>query len=370
MPAEPLLSRYLHEKSAALGVPCAGTFELTPRCNFDCRMCYVHLTAEEQQRRGRELSADEWCSVGEMACKEGLIFLLLTGGEPTLRPDFVEILRRLKRMGLLISVNSNGYLIGEELLRQIVLDPPQRFNISLYGVDNETYESLCGVAAYDRVLQNVRRLREAGVSVRLNLTLTPENVHSREKIYAAARELGIHVQTASYLFPPVRVTGRTEFPQRLPPETAGRLRGERMRASMSETEYLRMRTELSAPPEAEEACAYCRSGRSAFWLTWDGKLQPCGMLPEPAVDVRSAGFDAAWQTIRAFMKTLQYPEPCRRCRYRGLCNICLAQCYCETLRFDRVPEYPCRMTGAMLEALEIPCQTAFPPEQAATHLED
>ena len=48
--AEPLLSSYLHSKAAAGGFPVAGNFELTPRCNFNCRMCYVHLSREEQQR--------------------------------------------------------------------------------------------------------------------------------------------------------------------------------------------------------------------------------------------------------------------------------------------------------------------------------
>ena len=46
---EPRLSTYLHAKACRNGTPLAGNFELTARCNFDCKMCYVHLTAEEQQ---------------------------------------------------------------------------------------------------------------------------------------------------------------------------------------------------------------------------------------------------------------------------------------------------------------------------------
>ena len=122
--AEPTLSAYLHNKAAAGGFPVAGNFELTPRCCFDCKMCYVHLTEEEQRRRGSELSADQWLRIGEEACRCGLVFLLLTGGEPSLRPDFMEILSGLKRMGLLISVNSNGWLLRGELLEQILRDPP------------------------------------------------------------------------------------------------------------------------------------------------------------------------------------------------------------------------------------------------------
>ena len=64
---EPRLSSYLHARACRSGTPLAGNFELTARCNFNCKMCYVHLTAEEQQRRGRELTADEWLAIAQEA---------------------------------------------------------------------------------------------------------------------------------------------------------------------------------------------------------------------------------------------------------------------------------------------------------------
>ena len=60
---EPMLSKYLHARGRTLGLPISGTFELTPRCNFHCRMCYVHLTAEEQRSRGAELSTERWLAL-------------------------------------------------------------------------------------------------------------------------------------------------------------------------------------------------------------------------------------------------------------------------------------------------------------------
>ena len=358
--AEPRLALYLHSKAAAAGFPAAGNFELTPRCNFNCKMCYVHLTEEEQRRRGKELTTEQWLKIGEDACREGVVFLLLTGGEPTLRPDFMEIMSGLKRMGLLISVNSNGFLLHGELLQRILRDPPHRFNITLYGTSNETYEALCGIPAYDTVLRNIRALREAGVDVKLNLTLTPQNCGDQASIAAAAKELGAHLQTATYLFPPVRVTGSTAFPQRLSPEAAGKLEANRLQEILPKQELENLRTKLTLPQETADECRYCRSGRSSFWLTWDGKLLPCGMLPEPSADVLRVGFSEAWRTIRDSMRSLRYPKACAACQYRELCHICLAKCYCETLGYDRPPAYACRMTKALLQELEIPNQLEVP----------
>ena len=89
---EPRLSSYLHARACRSGTPLAGNFELTARCNFNCKMCYVHLTAEEQQRRGRELTADEWLAIAQEARSRGMLFLLLTGGEPLIRKDFRYLL--------------------------------------------------------------------------------------------------------------------------------------------------------------------------------------------------------------------------------------------------------------------------------------
>ena len=99
---EPRLSTYLHARVCRTGTPLAGNFELTARCNFNCKMCYVHLTAEEQQRRGRELTADQWLAIAEQARSRDMLFLLLTGGEPLIRTGFRYLLTELKKMGLLV----------------------------------------------------------------------------------------------------------------------------------------------------------------------------------------------------------------------------------------------------------------------------
>ena len=69
-------------------LPFKGVFELTPRCNFNCNMCYVHLKPDEIPSVGRELSAGEWISIAEELQRAGMIELTLTGGEPFVRRDF------------------------------------------------------------------------------------------------------------------------------------------------------------------------------------------------------------------------------------------------------------------------------------------
>ena len=185
---EPKLVRYLHDKATALIIPINGTFELTARCNFNCAMCYVHLSAEEQRRRGRELTGAEWIEIAEQAKKAGTVFLLLTGGEPLIHPDFEMIYRKLKTMGFMISINSNASLIQGKMLELFRQEPPYRLNLTLYAVSNAGYERQCGVPCYDRVLKNIQALRDAGINLRINLTITPTNRAEMPELIHTAKE--------------------------------------------------------------------------------------------------------------------------------------------------------------------------------------
>ncbi|MBQ1933636.1 MAG: radical SAM protein, partial [Clostridia bacterium] len=92
LPVEPPITEYLYRRATAAGVPLSGTFELTPVCNMDCKMCYVRLSAREQQAIGPLADADRWLALGREAMEAGMLYLLLTGGEPFLHPQFREIL--------------------------------------------------------------------------------------------------------------------------------------------------------------------------------------------------------------------------------------------------------------------------------------
>ena len=88
----PQVTEYLFRKATAKGVPLSGTFELTPVCNMDCKMCYIRLSAQEQKAKGQLRSGKAWLELAQRAKEQGLLYLLITGGEPFLHPDIRQIL--------------------------------------------------------------------------------------------------------------------------------------------------------------------------------------------------------------------------------------------------------------------------------------
>lgn len=356
---EPKLLTYFHAKGRELGNPVAGTFELTARCNFNCKMCYVHLTDREQRRRGRELTAQQWLTLGEEAKKAGMLFLLLTGGEPTLRGDFLEIYRGLKKMGFLISVNSNGYLLQDDILELLAQDRPSRVNVTLYGVNDETYRRLCGVSAYDRIIRNITNLRKVGVEVKLNLSITPDNAPELPELLKEAKRLGANVQASPYMFPPIRreesMVGENF---RMTGEEAGAFQAQYQFLTMTEDQFCLLADQMSqgVAQGVSEDCMElvgrkmrCRGGSTSFWITWDGKMMPCGQMNRPAFSVEELGFHQAWQALRQATAEIRLPKACANCSLNFLCHACAAMCLCETGKFDEKPEYLCRLNRSYLE---------------------
>ena len=153
--------RQLFAKAARNRIPLYGVLELLPLCNLNCDMCYVHLSKQEMQSQGRLRSLDEWISLAKQMKDAGTLFLLLTGGEPLLFPQFKELYCALKDMGMILTLNTNGTLINEEWAEFFAKNKPRRINITLYGSKNETYENLCHMKdGFDKTIRGIELLKK------------------------------------------------------------------------------------------------------------------------------------------------------------------------------------------------------------------
>lgn len=345
------LTQYLHNKAGALHIPLNGTFELTPLCNMQCKMCYVRLEKHQQEALHPLLTTEQWLKIAQQAKEQGLLYLLLTGGEPFLRPDFPILLRELHQMGLILTVNTNGTLIDEPTLAWLQKTPPTRLNVTLYGASDETYGRLCGnPQGFRQVTHALRLLRDAGFSVRLNCSVTPANCGDLEAIFAFARAEGFPIEATAYMFPPLR-RDASQVGQnfRFSPEEAAyytakieSLRHDREAFLSADINDLPIGSDCMDGSKIR-----CQAGRASFWLTWDGRLMPCGMInPEDSPSVLEQGFAPAWEQVWRRSADIRLPAACNGCAAQHRCMACAAMVYTESGCFHQVPTYRCAMTSA------------------------
>lgn len=352
------IEKTMLRRASAAQRPITGTLELLPICNMNCDMCYIRLSRTEMEKKGRMRTADEWISMGEEMERAGVLFLLLTGGEPLLFPDFRRLYLSLKERGMILTVNTNGTLIDADWAAFFGENKPRRINITLYGADDRAYETLCHYpGGFEKTVQGIRLLKERGVDVKINGSVTKSNRNDMEKIYAIGRELGAPVHMDTYMLPGIHERKLPfEAQSRLEPEEAAAAEMEMLRNEMN-PEAFRMYVQQMLLQIKKEGNVYsegitCMAGNCSFAVNWQGEMRPCVTLEEPSVPVFETGFESAWQQISEKVKAYRVNEKCRQCRLRPVCKTCVASARLETGEYDGLPEYLCRYVRKYIRLLK------------------
>lgn len=349
------LENALIQKAMMTHTPVYVVLELTPLCNMDCDMCFIRLSRDEMERNGRLRTAEEWIALAQQMRDAGTLFVLLTGGEPLLHPGFREIYLALLKMGMIVSINTNATLIDEEWAAFFAAHRPRRINVTLYGANADTYEALCHHrSGFDQAVRAIRLLREGGVAVKINNTVTRANYDDRFLIQQLASELDAPVQTEIYIMPATRERSRAyDFDSRLDPHMAAQLRVEMMKQEMTSQDFVNQALGMlrrTMQPQGDTQM-HCQAGRSACNINWQGKMRPCVMLTGPEYEVFELGFLQSWQMLCRHIAGVRLSSECGRCRLRDVCDTCAACALHESGRIDGVPEYMCRYMSETMNIL-------------------
>ena len=351
--SEDTLEKNMIKYAAAKSVPINGSFELLPLCNLNCKMCYVRLSREEMEKQGRLRTADEWLSIAEQMQKSGTLFLLLTGGEPLIYPDFKKLYLGLKKLGFIISVNTNGTLLNEEWADFFAENKPRRINITLYGADENAYKNLCNYpGGFEKTMNALKLLKDRGVSSKISFSVTRANADMLGDIYRIGKELDMLVETDSYMIPALKDRHLPIAEQsRLEPEQAAAKRLEIMRYDRTPEmakEYIDAVLREIEKDATYPDCVSCLAGNCGFTINWKGEMKPCVTFDEPAVSVFEVGFNEAWRQISQRTKKFRLNPKCVNCSLRVICPTCAASAFLETGSYDGVPEYLCRYAAETL----------------------
>ena len=340
------LVRELHRRASALRQPVNGTFELTDRCNLSCRMCYVCQPPGDGARRAQELSPAAWLELARQAMDCGMVFLLLTGGEVFLRTDFFDIYTPLTRLGLILTLFTNGTLVTDAVAARLAQAPPSRTEVTLYGATAATYEAVTGVpGSYARCCAGIEALVAHRIPLGLKSTLTQRNVGELEAMRQMARDWGLPF-SAGWLLSRRRDGASSDLAGcRLPAAECVALEATD-RASATDWTEAALR-EASAFSDGN---FYCQAGQAAFVVNPQGEMNVCLDLPFPGARTLEVGFRAAWKQVQQTVDSAPpLAAPCLACDARTFCPRCPAWLYLETGTLTDPVPYLCDIARARKE---------------------
>ena len=353
------MERMLLAQAKQSHTPVNGSIELLPLCNMNCDMCYVRLSREEMERQGRLRTAEEWLEIGRQMKDAGVLFLLLTGGEPLLYPDFRELYLGLRRLGMILTINTNGTLVDEEWAAFFGKYKPRRVNITLYGADEKAYADLCHYpGGFARTISGIRLLQKYGVDVKVGGSLARANRGDLDRILEIGEQMDVPVRVDTYMMPAAR---ERELPfamqSRLKPEEAAQARVRALKREMGAELFGQYtaesvgRAEHPEPAEEKPGQMACMAGQCSFTINWQGEMRPCVILGKPAISVFESGFQNAWKKLMEETGNIRLSARCSVCHLRHLCRTCAASALLEAGSYEAVPEYMCRYAKETLRLL-------------------
>ncbi len=338
------------KRAAEAGIPVGGSFELTSRCNLQCRMCYIRHEATDAAARAQELSAQEWLRLAHDATSAGMVFLLLTGGEVLLRPDFPDIYEPLTELGLNLTLFTNGTLVTPALARLLGRRPPNRTEVTLYGASPETYGAVTGhPEAFAQALAGLDRLRDAGLTLAVKATITRRNAHDLEAIRELAHARDLPLKSGWLLTCRPDGAPSAVYEDRLQPDEV---------IALEQTDAETRERWAGVDPARERPAAtgmgmFCMAGRSSFTIGPSGLMNPCMDLTQPSSRPLQVGFAAAWEQLRQFVGTVPPTPECDTCDVWAYCNACPAHQKLETGSYATPDRYRCDIARLRRQAFAV-----------------
>ena len=217
---------------------------------------------------------------------------------------------------------------------------------------------MCGSSkGFKDTFLGIRLLKKAGIRINLNTTFTKSNVADMEQIVKFAKEEHIPIRMARYTFPPVRNHHKITSIN-LTPEEAGRASAYFDALTLDQNqivkrkEYLRKCINRGGSDEnnGTSEVSSCMAGKGAFWVSWDGNMYPCGMLPDYSVNLKEISFQDAWKSIVGKASKMLLPQECSVCKYHEICPSCAAVSQSINHATDMVPREMCIWTSTYVES--------------------
>lgn len=304
------INKTLHKISKGSYVPLYLEWELTDKCNFRCPFCYIVGHSHSKIYRFNKIKP-----IIDELLKRGLLFVLLTGGEVTTHPDFIEIYEYLKTNGVLVEVYTNGSLLGEKIINSFKKYPPYKVEISIYGIDQESFNSTTqSKEQHNTILDNILKLQQNGINIKCKTPMNMLTYRNKEDIESWCKINNIEFYFSTDVYDAYDGENLQNF-------------------NLNYSDKIKFDKEKILPTfkikenNNIKKSFLCGSGEYAFHLTPDLKVCPCSSMQEDYCSFSLLNDINGLDKLKNFILSIKGQEivNCQGCFAYDLCKMCPAK---------------------------------------------
>lgn len=292
-------------------IPISVLVEVCYTCNESC----IHCCLSDHSKKG--LTAAQYDELFDQFVAAGTFFVILTGGEPFTRKDFMEIVESARKRRISVTIFTNGTLVTEDIAADLAGLWVQEVHISLYGADAKVHDGVTRVAgSFEGSLQAVKRLQDRGVTVRLKVPLMNLAAASVPQIKQLAADLGAPLQFTTVIT--ARDNGDSDT-------HSLRLTDEQLRALLAD-EAIDKHGQQPVMATPNDHCVPCDTVFNGGAIDPYGNVYPCNQLQILGGNVLERSFGEIWSQSPAFQMLreirLNHLSSCPGCELLSFCTRC------------------------------------------------
>ncbi len=318
--------------------PFLVALNLTQRCNLACAHCYLDARTRDHGDEDELSNSEVKTLLDDIAALSDEIMVVLTGGEPLLRPDIDIIARYGADLGLMVVVGTNGTALTKKRVGALVEAGVAGVGISLDSLRPAHHDTFRGRAgSWNKTMAAIDACRSGGLTFQLHFSVTDDNADELEDMIAFAREAGALVLNVFFLV----CTGRGEKVTNISAATYDDVMRRVTRAAYEEKKLMvrakcaphfkRMALELDPAWPITTAHGYeaggCLAGTRYCRVKPNGDVTACPYMEPVAGSVREAAFSSIWSDAPIFaqLRAPRLEGRCGACEYSKVCGGCRAR---------------------------------------------
>jgi heme b synthase len=325
-------------------------WETTTACNLKCKHCRATAT---ENRPHEELTLDQSKKLLQSIASFARPVIVLSGGEPLVRPDIFEIASFGSDLGLRMVLATNGTTLNDDAAKEPKTAGIQRVSVSIDGAESASHDDFRGVpGAFDAALKGIECLQNVEMPFQINTSVTRANLHQLPQILNLALNLGASALHLFLLVPTgcgkeiaeSEMISPEEYEQVLnwvydsaqttPINLKATCAPHYFRiASQRRAENGGQRTENRNGHPFSAETKGCLAGSSVCFVSYKGDVYPCGYFPLSAGNVLETPLKEIWEGSELFKK-LRDPSlltgKCGACEFNNVCGGCRARAYAMT----------------------------------------
>ena len=320
------------------------SIEITNICPFKCDHCYVPKIDYTY------MNYNMFKKIINQLLELNTRSILITGGDPLVNPEFINMYKYAKENGMFVYINTTLFYLTDDIYEVFKNYKPDGIEISIYGYDDNSYNSFVHVNnSYREVINNINKLKKINLKISLKTVLTKRNFKYIFEIKKLAKKLNLPYRYDYILFPKINEVGCKNSESISPDEVLQVIKQDKEDVDYFKNAVKKIE-ELKKSYKPSKQVFQCSLGKDRIFIDTYGNVKLC-LVVDKMVNIKEKSIREIVELLHNDILNISFNEEdkCYKCYKKKLCRYCPGRFYLETKSYKEPPNFYCELADKLIK---------------------